>query len=305
MKIRKIITGLLLTAFLNINLAYAENWVTITAENGKSADLDLDSVQMSVDAVEYVIKTENDNCIYINKMSSELYKEGSPTAVIERAKYKDDIKVADEKIQKRTYKELKSGTLQAEIFDVLSKELDKKTFTQGKTTWKKYLKKQRKTLQKSWKPYKNVWNAEKESTPVNYNNLVLTVAKDGTIEEKLNDNGTLNGLVKLDSLPEDYAADTFQLKVKMNHYKYVGAKIHTSKPVIKQTSPVSAEITVAKNQRPIILGHLEYGLRAIGSAIGEFLYNVFTSDVWDKIFEFVLTLVLLPLAILLALCGET
>ena len=91
MYIKKFVTFSLILLLLNLNISYAENWVTITAENGKSADLDLDSIKMAVDTVEYDIKTEYDNYIYINTMSTELYKEGLPTAVAERTKYKDTI----------------------------------------------------------------------------------------------------------------------------------------------------------------------------------------------------------------------
>lgn len=265
MYIKKFVTFSLILLLLNLNISYAENWVTITAENGKSADLDLDSIKMAVDTVEYDIKTEYDNYIYINTMSTELYKEGLPTAVAERTKYKDTISgssiIEKEKIQKRDYRELKSGTLQSEIFDVLSKELSKRSFSQGKSTWNKYLKKQRKQIYKEWSPHKDYWNNTiRYITPFDTNTVVLEVNKDGTIKEKYNDNGVLRDLKMLDALPKDYTAETFQLNVNMNHYKYAGAKMYTEEPAVRQISPISSEVTIAKNQRPPVIGHIEFGL---------------------------------------------
>lgn len=261
---KKIISITLIMFLLNINFAYAENWVTITAENGKSADLDLDSIQMAVDTVEYDIRTQNNDFIYINKMSTELYKEGIPTAVIERSKYKNDLsennKISDEKIDIRDYRILKSGTLQAEIFDVLSKELDKKSFTHGKSTWNKYLKRQRKEIYKHWKPYGNYWNTYSNSTsPVYFDDVLLIVDKNGIIQRKEHDRRSLPELSVIEPLPEDYTAETFQLDVKMNYYKYAGAKLNTKKPVVKQISPVRSEITISKNKRPPVLGHIQLG----------------------------------------------
>ncbi len=264
--IKKVVSISLIIFLLNVNFAFAENWVTITAENGKSADLDLDSIQMVIDTVEYNIRTQNDNYIYINKMSTELYKEGIPTAVVERSKYKNNLsdnnKISDEKVEIRDYRVVKSGTLQSEIFDVLSKELDKKDFTQGKSTWNKYLKRQRKEISKKWKPYGNYFGSDSNSTsPVYINNVILTVDKNGIIKSKQYDNHSfLNDLSVIEPLPENYTAETFQLDVKMNYYKYAGAKLNTKKPVVKQISPVHSEITIAKNKRPPILGHIQLGL---------------------------------------------
>lgn len=287
MGIKKITTLFLAIFILNMNFVYAYNSVTVTAENGKSADLDLDSIKMAVDTVEYDIITELDGYTYVNKMSTELYKEGTPTAVVERRKYKGSISDGNlsenEKIKNRNYRVLKSGTLQSEIFDVLSKELGKKNFSKGKTTWNKYLKKQRKQIQKAWEPHKDNWdkpdgyvtpstiqNLESIKdfrdwnaggiTPVRHDNVQLTINKDGSIKEKINDRGEFWNLTQLDALPEDYTAETFKLDVKMNYYKYAGAKIYTPKPLVKQISPVRSEITIAKNQRPPVIGHIQFGL---------------------------------------------
>lgn len=275
MIIRRIIAGLLVIFFLNLDSAYAQNLVTITAENGKSANLDLDSIKMAVDTVEYDILTDDDGYVYVNKMSTELYKEWTPTAVVERKKYKGSISednlVTTEKISKRDYRQLKQGTLQAEIYDVLSKELEEKSFSQGKSTWNKYLKKQRKSIYKAWKPHKDYWDENSDYiTPVNHTNVLLTVDKDGKIKDKQNDNGILWDLSQLDSLPEDYTAETFQLNVKMNYYKYAGAKMYTPKPAVKQISPVRSEVTIAKNQRPPVIGHLQFGLLWLNNKVSAF-----------------------------------
>ena len=135
---KRIIATILLLLFCNMNSVYAENWVTITAENGKSADLDLDSIEMVVNAVEYDIRTTFNNTVFVNKLSTELYKDGTPTAVIHRKKYKNSISssnlLTEEKITQRDYKIVKNGTLQAEIFDILSKKLEEKNFNKGHKT---------------------------------------------------------------------------------------------------------------------------------------------------------------------------
>lgn len=262
---KKLISAILITLLINMNVVYAENWVTITSENGKSADLDLDSVQMVLDAVEYNIRTQKGDYVYINKMSTELYKKGLPTAAIERAKYKNNTleenKIENEKFKTREYKSINSGTLQAEIFDVLSKELDKKTFTQGQGIWDKYLKRQRKIISKGWEPSK--YRFEKKSefiTPVYINYESIIVDKNGVVKDKKYNHMDELYSTQIEELPEDYTADTFQIDVNMNYYKYAGAKLLAPKQKVKQISPTHAQVSISKNHRPPVIGHIEYGL---------------------------------------------
>ena len=279
---KRITAILLLIFFCNLNFAYAQNWVTITAENGKSADLDLDSIKMVVDTVEYDIKTTFDDVIYINKLSTDLYKEGMPSAVIERKKYKNEISelslISEEVIKNREYKTLKPGTLQAEIFDVLSKRLQEKTFNEGYKTWKKYLKTQRKTIQKTWKPipFRKLKSVYMDVLPTPYykNRIELDIDKNGVIQQRrvANEEMLLEEVYLLEPLPDEYKSETFQLGVNVKYYKYAGAKLYSKKPEIKQASPVKAEINIAKNSRPPIIGHIQFGMLVLVKK----LYSFFT-----------------------------
>lgn len=277
---KKLISAILITLLINMNVVYAENWVTITSENGKSADLDLDSVHMAIDAVEYNIRTQKGDYVYINKMSTELYKEGLPTAAIERAKYKNNTleenKIENEKFKTREYKSINSGTLQAEIFDVLSKELDKKTFTQGQGIWDKYLKRQRKIVSKNWKPSKYRFEKTEFITPVYINNESIIVDKDGIVKDVKYAPNYMDELFSthIEQLPEGYTADTFQIDVNMNYYKYAGAKLLAPKQKVKQISPTHAQISISKNHRPPVVGHIEYGLLGLFKKISNVFENI-------------------------------
>lgn len=279
--IKKFVANILIIFLLNMNCVYAQNWVTISAENGKSADLDIDSISVNLDAVEYDIRIINDNYIYINRMSTELYKDGTPTAVVSRSKYSEDLsnnnKISSETIKNREYRKLKAGTLQAEIFDVLSKKLEKKSFNKGQSTWNNYLKKQRKQILKSWKPAKfSSLNVEKDIStyfPVYQNDISLDINKNGKIVDRhsSNDMEQLYEIYNIDPLPSDYTQETFNLNVKMSYYKYAGAKVLSPKPTIKQTSPVSSEIVIAKNSSPPVIGHIQFGVLYLYSIVNSVL----------------------------------
>ena len=261
----KVIATFLIILMMNMN-CYAVNWVTITAENGKSGDLNLDSIKMAVDTVEYDIKVIQNDYTYINRFSTELYEDGTPTALISSKKYKGDTLVSSEVYKERNYRTLKAGTLQAEIFDVLSKELSEKTFNDGQNSWEKYLNKQRKLIQQKWHPgsFKNLSkkniNNTLYTTPVYISTVSLKIDKDGNIQEKYTDDYYLNEVSKLDPLPDGYTGETFDLSINMNYYKYAGAKTKTQKPLVKQHTPTKATVTIAKNNRPPVIGHISLGL---------------------------------------------
>jgi len=277
--LKKCIATLLLILFLNMNIqVQAANWVTIVAENGKSADLDLDSIDLAVDAVEYDIRTFNKEFVYVNRLSTELYKEGTPTAVIKRIKYKNSIAkenlITEDTISDRNYKVVKNGTLQAEIFDILSKKLEEKSFNKGHKTWEKYLKQQRKNLHYKWNPpsFNDLYATERDdcATPVYENKVTMNLDKNGNIIYRTGENRQLllRNIEQLDPLPEDYNAKTFELGVNIDYYKYAGAKLYNNKPAVKQISPVKAEVSIAKNSRPPVIGHIELGLLALKLKLG-------------------------------------
>lgn len=252
----KKLIAITLVILMVTNTSYAYNLVTITAENGKSADLDLDSIKMGVDTVEYTIYFVQDDKMYSSQFSSELYKEGNPTAIIHRTQWNTDGLTVSESVKRREYKPLKPGTLHAEIFEVLSKNLKEKQFSQGEEDWNKYLKKQKKYILKVWKPMKiEDCVCDYEGYNAVYNNFeYLDVHKDGRINSKELDDGT-----KLDKLPENYPEETFTITVVYKNYKYMGARKHNKKP-IEKNRPDIATIYVAKNSRPIIIGPIQYGL---------------------------------------------
>lgn len=272
--IKRIIASILIIFLLNIHFAFAQSWVTITAQNGKSADLDLDSINLTVNAVEYNIKTEKDGFIYVNKMSTKLYEESTPTAVIETTKYKESIseenKLENEKIKDRNYRLLKPGTLQSEMFDVLSKMLPKKQFKKSNKVWKKYFKTQQKYIYTNWEPNPD---RSRMSSFKRRNSSTFIIDKNGKITNPNEIDYTLKNVQRFDPLPEDFVADTFQIQVNTTYYKYTGPK---PKPAIKNISPVNVEMDLVKNHRPPVIGHIEGGLLNIFDNIDSgFIYDSF------------------------------
>ncbi|MGN0196617.1 MAG: hypothetical protein ACI4B8_01290 [Candidatus Gastranaerophilaceae bacterium] len=297
----KKLTALFLVFIMSFfNTCYAANWVTITAENGKQADLDLDSVKMALETVEYDIRIEQGGVYYLNRFSSELYKDNTPTAVIMRGKYENGVLVNRENVE-RKWKPLKQGTLQAEIFDVLSKELDEKSFNKGQDTMDKYLKKQKKNILRQWNPkarkfkYYDKSHIRKDSyTPVYSNDFAFTIDNNGTISNRASSDNSnmLLDVRSLDALPNGYTDETFKLNVNVKYYKYVGCSKENRKPIVKQ-SPVEASVAVGKNSRPPVLGHIQYGLLYSykkTTGIGSTLLS-------DKDFPFIVDLVYFPVAL--------
>ena len=80
----------------------------------------------------------------------------------------------------------------------------------------------------------------------------------------------------------------------MKYYKYAGAKKFTKKPVITKTSPNSASIKIAKNSRPPVFGHIQYGLLATNNKIGYFYKGDFIDG---------LPLILLPVVFVAGIFG--
>ena len=245
--------------------SYAANWITITAENGQSADLDLDSIRMSIYTVEYKIRITDGDISYINSFSTELYKEGTPTAVISSVVYADGEQIDEEVYHDYNYRSLEEGSLQAEIFDVLSKNLPAGEFNQRQTKWTNYLNRQQKSLQKTWKPEK-FKNMKKEcitddgEQQVYVCNTYIETDKNGNILTQYSSNmKDLIKIKKIEPLPEEYNQKTFTLTINKNYYKYKGAT-KTKKPLVIQTSPNSATVKISKNSRPFILGHIQYAL---------------------------------------------
>ena len=298
---RKLIALILVFMISFLNVSYAANWVTITAENGKQADLDLDSVKMALNTVEYDIKFEQNGNVFINRLSSELYKEDTPTAVIMRGEYKDGAWVNSENVTDKNWKPLKQGTLQAEIFDVLSKELEQKSFSKGQDAMDKYLKKQRKNILSRWNPKSKKFKYYDPSrivmssySPMYYNTVRLDIDKNGIISdrESYDSANKLWDVRSLDELPNGYSDEVFKLNVDMKYYKYVGCSKENRKPIIKQ-SPVEATVTVAKNSRPPVLGHIQYGFLYCykkTTKISEVLFE-------NKNFPFLVDLIYFPIAL--------
>lgn len=242
----------------------AENWLTITAESGVSADLDLDSVKMSVYSVEYNIRIKKEDITYINRFSTQLHKYGTPTAVISSAVYADGEKIDERFFENYDYKNLEDGSFQAEIFDVLSKTISVKNFSRGQTKWINYLNRQQKIIQENWEPddFKNMdkdFITTDEYNPVYVRDTVILTDKNGKVISKYS-SGTDDLKIKtIEPLPEGYNQETFTLTVNKNYYKYKGAS-KTKKPLVIETSPNSATVKISKNSRPFIFGHIQYAL---------------------------------------------
>ncbi|MCR5266457.1 MAG: hypothetical protein K6E29_07680 [Cyanobacteria bacterium RUI128] len=260
MNIKKIIATILLIVFCNMNVAYAENWVLISAENGKFAGLDLDSIDVWLDTVEYDISTVNGDVTYINRFSTELYKDKTPTAVIKTTKFVKGKEVSSETVKERKYRELKSGTLQAEIYDVISKKINEEDFAKVKKVRNKYLKNQRRYVSRRWIFYdRDKARLAKDA----YHTATFDINKKGEIVSMDYKNASalmVSKIEKFDPLPKDYISDTYSLKVQMFTYKYAGAKYKTPKPYYMQLSPTSGEITVARNSSLPVLGLIRQGI---------------------------------------------
>lgn len=290
--IKKFFAFLLIILLLPVSPVFAKasadnvpNWVKVVSDNGETVDLNLNSIVIALDTVEYEIKTEKDDdgFFFVRRFSTELYNPEMPTAILSSVKYKDEI--SEENLIERDvytdldYKPAVDGTLSAEVFSVLSKRLNASAFAAGERTMKKYLNRQYKNVKKQWKTrhYKDYSRNEARHLPtgsqanVYFEDAIsLKLNREGeVISRKSEDPNSLHvEISEFPPLPEGYSGETYNLNLKLRCYKYYGAEKYTADKVkVIKENPNTGSLIMAKNHFPPVVGPMLLGVVKFSNAL--------------------------------------
>lgn len=237
MKIKKILASLLIFVLFTTNYALAANWIPIKADNGKVAEIDIDSLEKNNNTIKYKIKqTKLENDVIYGMVTDCNNK---TTAILNMTIYKDGKQIGFEDYSKSIkYTPLKQGTLNWSAYKIITLANNALALNVDRTIWEKYFKKQQKKIQKNWHPNLITANHYPKKKAIAYVTLVLD--KDGNIVKRSYQNTTNNiakykefnnrlkqeiekpfTKIKFDPLPSEYAEEKLIVIIKFE-YSMIG-----------------------------------------------------------------------------------
>lgn len=141
-----------ITFFFSINQAMAENWVPIQSFNGKTAEIDIDSIIIKGEIVKFKIKQVSSDKIIVYNILTNFSNKTSAICDI-TITYNTGQKVFENYSKQLTYMKIKEDSLNATTYRLLSylKTCNINSFS-STDELKIYLKKLQKKIQKHWHP---------------------------------------------------------------------------------------------------------------------------------------------------------
>lgn len=187
MKIKNILASLLIFILITTNCTFAANWIPIKADNGKVAEIDIDSLEKHNSTVKYKIKqTKLENDVIYNMITDCNNK---TTAILNMTIYKDGKQIGFEDYSKAVkYAPIKLGTLNWSAYKIITLANNAPALNVDKAVWEKYFKKQQKKIQKNWHPNLMTANHYPKERAIAYMTLVLD--KNGNIVKRSYQNTT-------------------------------------------------------------------------------------------------------------------
>ena len=186
MKIKGILTAILLLLVGIFNSANAEVWLPITAENGKVSEVEIDTIDIDSNIATYSLKRKDANYEYIAKMKINL--DNKTFAIVNNAAYSNGKQVSfKDNSNKLSYSAIKDGTLADSVYKMLIIAKESPALDVKLKTWDKYFKRQQRLVQKSWHP-NNVDGYEPPHNAIAYVTVVLD--KYGNILSRTYQNNT-------------------------------------------------------------------------------------------------------------------
>lgn len=235
-----IIVGL----FIVQSVCFAEIWIPVQATNGKSVELNLNSIEKQDNVIRYDLKQNKQDKIIINRLETDFVHK--QTAILNESIYKSDedtytlskrIGFEDYSKQKKYY-EIKEGTLNEALYNFMILSIDTPTLDSS-INWEKYFNKQQKKMQKYWHPNTMLCKHYPKERAIAF--VTLVVNKNGDIEyrgyqnltntrSKYNDfnnrfeqeiDKVFQKVPKFKPLPKEYKGDKVVLIIKFEYsYKY-------------------------------------------------------------------------------------
>lgn len=244
MKMLKNIFFIIVGLFILQGICYAENWIPIQAKNGKSVELNLNSIEKQGDVVSYDLKQNKQDKIIINRLETDFAQK--QTTILNESIYKTDEdayalnkRVGFEDYSKhKKYHEIKEGTLNETLYNFLTLSVETPTLDSN-INWKKYFNKQQRKMQKYWHPNTMQCKHYPKERAVAF--VTLIVDRNGNIEYRGYQNLTnaaskykdfnnrfeqeidkvFQKVPKLKPLPKEYKGDRIVLIMKFEYsYKH-------------------------------------------------------------------------------------
>ena len=186
MKIKGILTAILLLLVGIFTSANAEVWLPITAENGKVSEVEIDTIDIDSNIATYSLKRKDANYEYIAKMKINL--DNKTFAVVNNTAYSNGKQVSfKDNSDKLSYSAIKNGTLADSVYKMLIIAKESPALDVKLKTWNKYFKRQQRLVQGSWHP-NNVDGYEPPHNAIAYVTVVLD--KYGNILSRTYQNNT-------------------------------------------------------------------------------------------------------------------
>ena len=141
----------ILIILLCINPVFASNWIPVESQDGKIAEIDFDSISRNQNTLKYDVKLSTAYNYYtvtkfiINTLN-KTYAQVSTTS------YENGRKKAFTEAKTLQYKQIKSGSLQDELYKTVSLLVGSSNNSIDKSTLEKYVKEQQKKISKYWHP---------------------------------------------------------------------------------------------------------------------------------------------------------
>ena len=250
---------IILIFFLCINPVFASNWIPVEAQDGKIAEIDFDSIIKNQNILKYDVKLSTTYNYYtvtkfvINTLN-KTYAQISTTS------YENGRKKAFTEAKSLQYKQIKSGSLQDELYKTVSLLVGSFYNNVDKNSLEKYIKEQQKKIDKYWHPNNyDLSLATTQNLSVTLESYVtLILDKQGniisygykdtpclfstTLEDDIK-NIIFTKIGKFDNLPNSFTGDKLILFIKFYY-----SEINTIKNNISINNNCSVSyITIAKN----------------------------------------------------------
>ena len=177
-KIKIFITVLIISIIGFMNKAMAANWMSVKANNGRVAEINISSFKKNGSLIEYEIKQNRLDDEIIYKMITDY--DSKSTAILNMSIYNDGKQVGFEDFSKHVkYNRIKEGTLNDSVYQVLLLVKEAPALSIDSKVWDKYFNKYQSKLQRNWHPNTMQCSHYPKERAVAY--VTLIISKDGNI----------------------------------------------------------------------------------------------------------------------------
>lgn len=177
-KIKIFITVLIISIISFMNKAMAANWMSVKANNGRVAEINISSFKKNGSLIEYEIKQNRLDDEIIYKMITDY--DSKSTAILNMSIYNDGKQVGFEDFSKHVkYNRIKEGTLNDSVYQVLLLVKEAPALSIDSKVWDKYFNKYQSKLQRNWHPNTMQCSHYPKERAVAY--VTLIIGKDGNI----------------------------------------------------------------------------------------------------------------------------